>query len=85
MADSRRILMVALHNKAEALRMAGGLTLLDDRIEVVVWDGMPAGPATAEQLAALEFAEVPVAELAPARDLAALARQIMASDVVYCV
>ncbi|MCL4184236.1 MAG: hypothetical protein KJ011_12405 [Burkholderiaceae bacterium] len=85
MADSKRILMMALHNKAEALRMAGGLTLLDDRIEVAVWGGMPAGPATAEQLAALDFAEVPVAELAPERDLAALAHRIIASDVVYCV
>ena len=35
---------------------------------------------------ALEFADVPVAELDPAQDaLAALARQIIDNDVVYCV
>lgn len=43
MAEPKRILMVAARNKAEALRMAAGLMLLDDRIEVAVWGAMPSG------------------------------------------
>lgn len=85
MADRKRILMVAMHNKPEALRMAAGLTLLDDRIEVAVWDGIPAAPSTAEQLEALDFADVPVSEVQPGGDLAKLAGRIVDSDVVYCV
>lgn len=85
MADRKRILMVAMHNKPEALRMAAGLTLLDDRIEVAVWGGIPAAPSTAAQIEALDFAEVAVSELQPGGDLAKLAGRIAESDVVYCV
>jgi|PlaIllAssembly_1097288.scaffolds.fasta_scaffold624816_2 hypothetical protein len=88
MADQKRILMLALEKKVEALRMAGGLTLLDDRIGIATWGKLPAGADTAEQLEALEFAEVPMTELDPVRAreaCAALAAQIIDSDVVYCV
>jgi hypothetical protein len=86
MADQKHILMVAVQKPAEALRMASGLTLLDDAVAIVVWGKLPAGPEVAEQMEALEFADVPVAELDPACDgLATLAQQILHSDVVYCV
>lgn len=88
MADQKRILMLALDKKVEALRMAGGLTLLDDRIRIAAWGGLPEGADAAEQMEALEFAEVPISELDPAdaaAAYAALAAEILDSDVVYCV
>ena len=86
MADQKHILMVAVQKPVEALRMASGLTLLDDAVAIAAWGQLPAGTEVAEQMEALEFADVPVAELDPAGDaLAALARQIIESDVVYCV
>jgi hypothetical protein len=86
MAEQKHILMVAVQKPTEALRMASGLTLLDDAVAIAVWGRLPEGPAAAEQMEALEFADVPVAELAPGQDaLAQLARQIMDNDVVYCV
>ena len=88
MADQKRILMLALEKKVEALRMAGGLTLLDDRIAIVTWGKLPEGADAAEQMEALEFAEVPTSELDPANAgeaYAALAAQIIDSDMVYCV
>ncbi len=85
MTNPKRILMVAARNKAEALRMAAGLTLLDDHIEVAVWGGMPSGPAIEEQLQALDFADVPVSGLAEAGRVKQLAARILDSDVVYFV
>jgi hypothetical protein len=86
MADEKHILMVAVQKPAEALRMASGLTLLDDAVAIAAWGALPEGPEVAEQMEALEFADVPVAELDPAQDaLAALAQQIIDNDVVYCV
>jgi len=86
MADQKRILMLAIDKKVEALRMASGLTLLDDVVSILTWGALPTGDAVAEQMEALEFSEVPVLQLDPAHDgLAVLARQIINSDVVYCV
>lgn len=86
MAEQKRILMVAVEKPVEALRMASGLTLLDDAVAIATWGRLPEGPEVAEQMEALDFADVPVAELDPGPDaLAALARQIVHSDVVYCV
>ncbi len=86
MADQKHILMVAVQKQVEALRMASGLTLLDDAVSIATWGALPEGAAVAEQMEALEFAEVPVVELAPdAGAMAALARQIIDSDVVYFV
>ena len=86
MADQKHILMVAVQKPAEALRMASGLTLLDDAVAIAAWGTLPEGAEVAEQMEALEFADVPVVELDPAADaLAALARQIIDNDVVYCV
>lgn len=86
MAEQKHILMVAVQKPVEALRMASGLTLLDDAVGIAVWGKLPEGPQAAEQLEALEFADVPVVGLDPGEDaLAKLARQIMDNDVVYCV
>lgn len=86
MADQKRILMVAMEKPGEALRMASGLTLLDDVVAIAAWGKLPTGPEVAEQMEALEFADVPLVELDPATDaLTALARQIIDNDVVYCV
>jgi hypothetical protein len=86
MADQKRILMLALDKKVEALRMASGLTLLDDAVSIATWGPLPEGNEVAEQMEALEFSEVPVLALDPAKDaMAVLAQQIINSDVVYCV
>ncbi len=86
MADQKNILMLALDKKVEALRMASGLTLLDDVVSIATWGKLPEEKEVAEQMEALEFAEVPLVELDPAKDaLAVLAQQIINSDVVYCV
>lgn len=86
MADQKHILMVAVQKQAEALRMASGLTLLDDMVGIATWGRLPESAEVAEQMEALEFGDVPVLELDPGRDaLAALAQQIADSDVVYFV
>jgi hypothetical protein len=38
MADTKKILVIARDRQAEALRVAGGLTLADDTIEVFLLD-----------------------------------------------
>lgn len=88
MAEQKRILMLALDKKVEALRMASGLTLLDDAIRIATWGKLPEGADAAEQLEALEFAEVPMTGLDPADPgaaLSSLAAEILDSDVVYFV
>jgi hypothetical protein len=83
MAEAKRILMVAIDKKVEALRMASGLTLLDDQVAIAAWGTLPEGPETAEQLEALDFADVPVDPVA--HDVEALANRIINSDVVFFV
>ena len=86
MTDQKHILMVAVQKKVEALRMASGLTLLDDAVSIATWGALPESAAVAEQMEALDFADVPVVELAPADDaMAVLARQIIDNDVVFFV
>jgi len=76
-------LVLPIDKKVEALRMASGLTLLDDQVAIAVWGGLPEGPEVSEQLEALEFSEVPMSQLD--RDVELLAQQIIDSDVVYFV
>ncbi len=81
----KNVLMIARHKKVEALRMATGLTLLDDLIRVAVIDGLDrADPEVELQLESLDFAEVPVVEIDPAQP-AGLAELILQSDMVYVV
>ena len=86
MSDQKSILMIAMQKPVEALRMASGLTLLDDAVSLAVWGVLPETKDAADQLEALEFAEVPLALLDPANDaVAMLAERIINSDVVFCV
>jgi hypothetical protein len=56
----KNILVIAKRDKTEALRMAAGLTLLDDVVKVAVLGSLEGTPAVQEQIEVLEFAEVPV-------------------------
>lgn len=83
MSTTKRILMVPMHKPVEALRMASGLTLLDDQVAIACWESLPVGPETDEQIEALDFADVPIERIG--HDADALAAHIMDSDVVYVV
>ena len=85
MDEQKNVLVVARGRMIEALRMASGLTLLDDRVEVVVLGTLPEGPAATEQLEALDFAEVPLAYFDAETDesFAALAQRVCAADAVF--
>jgi len=77
--------MIARNKKTEALRMATGLTLLDDAVRVAVVGELDRADAEVElQLESLEFAEVPVVDI-DARQARTLAEMIVNSDVVYVV
>lgn len=78
--------MIARHRKTEALRMAAGLTLLDDAVSVLVCGELDDSAEVEEQMEALEFSDVPVTCLAdPAEQAQAMANAISQSDVVYMI
>ncbi len=85
--NNRTILLIAQDNKPETLRMASGLTLLDDQVIVDVLGCLDNDEETALQLEALEFAEVPVSNivLSTPGDIDRLAGDILSADVVYMV
>lgn len=83
MDGPKRILMVPMIKKVEALRMASGLTLLDDQVAIAFWGPVPEGPETEEQTEALDFADVPMEKLH--QDIDGLAQRIINSDVVFFV
>lgn len=83
MNTKKNILVVPLVKPVEALRMAVGLTLLDDVVTVHCLEALPAGPEAEEQLEALEFSDVPVRHQPGGID--DLARAILSNDVVYLV
>lgn len=83
--ETKNILMLARNKKVEALRMAVGLTLLDDTIQVaVIGDLDNDNPDVELQLESLDFADVPVTTIT-ANQAADLAKMIINSDVVYVV
>jgi hypothetical protein len=85
MSDTKKILVIARDRKTEALRMATGLTLLDDAVSVAAWGGLDREDEEVEmQLEALDFSDVPVTELTTdaAGDLAGMINE---SDAVYVV
>ncbi|MCW9012263.1 MAG: hypothetical protein OQL06_00655 [Gammaproteobacteria bacterium] len=83
---TKNILMIACDRKIEALRMAAGLTLLDDIVSVMVCGKLEKSAEAEEQLEALEFSDVPVAELnKPDEMQQALALAISKADVVYMI
>lgn len=82
----KRILVIARHNQAEALRVAAGLTLLSDPVRVAVLGAFEDTPAVAEHRELLEFAEVPCEVVDdPAALGERLAGAIHEADVVYLI
>jgi len=83
--ETKNILMFAMRNQTEALRMATGLTLLDDKVHVAVLGELAKSEANDEQMEALEFSDVPVTELPDDASLGLLVDQLYESDVVFCI
>ena len=83
--DIKNIVMIGCRNNCEALRMASGLTLLDDHVQVYTLSNLIRDDMVDEQLDALEFADVPVNENAAESCFDALADTIYESDVVFCI
>jgi hypothetical protein len=82
----KRILVVARHNKVEALRVAAGLTLLSDDVKVDVLGSLDESPQIQEQREILEFAEVPCELVGDdPSSKRRLAEDIVAADAVYLI
>lgn len=80
----KRILVIAKQNLAEALRIAAGLTLLNESVRVAVLGELPDEPAVQEQRELLDFIEIPVDTLNdPDAWPAQLAATLLQSEVVY--
>lgn len=61
MDDTKNILVVAQNRKTEALRMATGLTLLDDLVHVAVVGELDESDQEVQiQMEALDFSDVPL-------------------------
>ena len=83
--ETKNILMLARNKKAEALRMAVGLTLLDDSVQVAVMGELDHdSPEIEVQLESLDFADVPVTNISTEQHIE-LAKMIINADVVYVV
>lgn len=82
--EAKNILMIAQHNKIEALRMATGLTLLDDLVQVLICGVLEHSAEADEQLEALDFSDVPVNRVEAAEEIVeAMAAAILKADMVY--
>lgn len=82
----KNILVIAKHNKIEALRVAAGLTLMNDIVKVAILGGLDGSPLVQEQLDALDFGEVPREVFDdPVQVTEALARDLLNADVVYVI
>lgn len=83
---AKRILVIARNKPAEALRVATGLTLLNDQVKVVAAAPLPDDPDVRAQREMLDFVEVPCVEIAePGAAAGQLAAAILEADVVYCL
>ncbi len=88
MQRKKNILIIAKRNQTEALRVAAGLTLLDDRVKVDALKKLADTPQVAEHMEVLEFADIPLDDLSqdfPDGTALRLARHIMNADVVFVV
>lgn len=82
----KKILMIARDNKIEALRMATGLTLLDDVVKVLVCGELEESAEADEQLEALDFSDVPVIKVVNPNDIVeAMAEEISQADTVFII
>ncbi len=81
----KRILVISQFKKDEGLRMANGLTLLDDKVRVVVIGDLEKNENVDIQLEAIEFGETPLQYIDPNKDsdLNNLTDEIQNADVVY--
>jgi hypothetical protein len=83
---TKNILVIAKNNKVEALRVAVGLVLLDDKVKLDVLGKLDDSPQIQEQLEVLEFADVPHEILDnQAKLIDKLAQDLISSDVVYLI
>jgi len=83
--ETKNVLMIARNKKVEALRMATGLTLLDDVIRVAIIDGIDrTDPDVELQLESLDFADVPVIDVDEST-AGQLAEMVVNSEVVFVV
>lgn len=83
--ETKNVLMIARNKKVEALRMATGLTLLDDVIRVVIIGDIDRDDPDVElQLESLDFADVPVVDV-DTNNASELAEMVVNSDVVFVV
>ncbi len=86
MGQAKNVLVVAHDNKTEALRMASGLTLLDDPVRVLVLGELPVGEEVTVQLESLEFAEVPLDHLDDSdAGVQVMAQAMVQADTVFVV
>lgn len=84
----KKILMMAQNKKDEALRMATGLTLLDDQVSVAVIGDLDRDDQEISlQLESLDFADVPVFQVDPGSesDMGRLVEGLGCADVVFVV
>ena len=82
--ETKNILMIAKDNKIEALRMASGLTLLDDQVSVLICGELEDSTQAEEQLEALDFSDVPITRVASDEEIPnAMASAILQADAVY--
>lgn len=82
----KNILVIAKYNKVEALRVAAGLTLMNDLVKVAVLGGLDDSPSVREQLEALDFGEVPHEVFDDSTYITeTLARDMLSADVVYLI
>lgn len=81
----KHILVISQFKKDEGLRMANGLTLLDDKVRVVVIGDLKRDENVDIQLEAMEFGETPLQYVNPDSDsdLNNLTDEIQNADVVY--
>jgi hypothetical protein len=82
----KKILVVARYRKTEALRMASGLTLLDDPVSVLVCGELEPSEELDVQLESLDFADVPLQRVVDEGAVTqALAHAVTQADVVYII
>ncbi len=78
----KQVLVIAKFDQAEALRVAAGLTLMNDAVKVDVLGPLEESAAVNEQKEVIDFAEVQC-EIVLANDLIKrVASDIMEADVV---
>lgn len=84
MSEVKNILVIAGCDKVEALRMATGLTLLDDFVTVMICGELENTSEAEEQIEALDFSDVPIHRLKDDNEIPQkVAAAIVKADVVY--